>query len=117
MHNRLKFAAMTLAVIVAVTCLAASQEAQDRLNWLSQQLNLTDAQKTKLQPILQHEAQQMRAVDNNSSLTQDQKHAQFRHIHQSYQPKIQAILTPEQRQKLAQMKQEYQKRMTEETWP
>jgi Spy/CpxP family protein refolding chaperone len=43
----------------------------------------------------------MRAVNENASLSQDQKHAQMKQIHQSFQPQIQAVLTPEQQQKLA----------------
>ena len=56
----------------------------ERLKWLSQQLNLTEDQKKQLKPILAGEFKQMRAV--------------------------QAILTPEQQQKFAQMKEEAKER-------
>ena len=117
MRNRVKLAAMIFAAVVALTCWAVSQDAQDHMNWLSRQLNLTDNQQAQLQPILQDEAQKMRAVYNDSSLSGEQKRSQFRQIYQSHQPQIQAILTPEQRQKLAAKKREYQQRMTEEPWP
>ena len=45
----------------------------ERLEWLSQQLNLTEDQKKQLKPILAGEFKQMRAVGEDVSLTQDQK--------------------------------------------
>ena len=45
----------------------------ERLKWLSQQLNLTKDQKNQLKPILAGEFKQMRAVGEDVSLTQDQK--------------------------------------------
>ena len=64
-------------------------------------LNLTDEQKAKLRPILQEENQQMEAVRNDSSMNQEQKVAKANEIRQTASPKIKAILTPEQLQKLA----------------
>jgi Spy/CpxP family protein refolding chaperone len=117
MRNRAKFTAMIFAVIVAATSWAASQVDQDILGWMSHQLNLTDSQQAKLQPILHEETQKIKAVYDDTSLPGDEKHAQYRQIHQSYQPQIQAILTPEQQKKLAKKKEEYRQRMTEEPWP
>jgi hypothetical protein len=45
----------------------------ERLEWLSQHLNLTEDQKKQLKPILAGEFKQMRAVGEDVSLTQDQK--------------------------------------------
>lgn len=84
--------------------------AQDRLDWFSRRLNLTADQKTKLLPILQSENQQMKAVVDNSSLTQDQRHDQIVKIHQSTDPQIESVLTPEQRQKFAQLKEQGKER-------
>ncbi len=64
-------------------------------------LNLTDEQKAKLRPILQEENQQMEAVRNDSSMTQEQKVAKANEIRQTASPKIRAVLTPEQLQKLS----------------
>ena len=134
MRSRWKFVA-TLAVVVAAVCWVPAQTygtgsplqdqgsmmgqqamhapgAQNRLNWLSQQLNLSDSQKTQLQPILQNEEQQMMQVHSNSSLSQEQKRDQMMQIHHSYQSQINSVLTPEQRQKLAQLQeQQRQKHM------
>ena len=42
----------------------------ERLEWLSQQLNVTEDQKKQLKPILAGELKQMRAVGEDASLTQ-----------------------------------------------
>jgi Spy/CpxP family protein refolding chaperone len=69
-------------------------------------LNLTDEQKTKLRPIITEENQQMEALRNDNSMTQEQKIAKANQIRADASPKIKAILTPEQLQKLAELQQE-----------
>jgi protein CpxP len=81
-----------------------------RLRWLSQHLNLTEDQKKQLKPILAGEFKQMRAVGDDASLTQDQKREKMKRIHEASRPQVQAILTPEQQQKFAQMKEEAKER-------
>src|SRR3984893_17554202 len=85
----------------------------ERLKWLSQHLNLTKDQKKQLQPILADEFKQMRAVGEDASLTQDQKREKMKQIHEASRPQVQAILTPEQQQKFAQMKEEGKERRGE----
>ena len=85
----------------------------ERLKWLSQQLNLTEDQKKQLKPILAGEFKQMRAVGEDVSLTQDQKREKMKQIHEASRPQVQAILTPEQQQKFAQMKEEAKERSGE----
>lgn len=82
----------------------------ERLKWLSQQLSLTEDQKKQLKPILAGEFKQMRAVGEDASLTQDQKREKMKQIHEASRPQVQAILTPEQQQKFAQMKEEAKER-------
>jgi len=76
------------------------------LQILSEKLNLSEDQKAKLRPLLQDEAQQMRAVRDDSSLSQEQKRAKIKSIHESFQPQINGVLTPEQQAKWKQMKEE-----------
>ena len=64
-------------------------------------LGLTEEQKTKLRPIIADENQQMEAVRNDSSLSTEQKVAKANQIRETASPKIRAVLTPEQLQKLA----------------
>src|SRR6202048_4960983 len=82
----------------------------ERLEWLSQQLNLTVDQRKQLKPILAGEFKQMRAVGEDASLTQGQKGEEMKQIHEASRPQVQAILTPEQQQKFAQMKGEAKER-------
>ena len=72
-------------------------------------LNLTDDQKQKIQPILQSEVQQMKPVRNDSSLSADQKQAKMQGIRDSANSQIAPILTPDQQKKFAAMKEEHAK--------
>jgi Spy/CpxP family protein refolding chaperone len=79
----------------------------ERLEWLSWHLNLTEDQKKQLKPILAGEFNQMRATDSRS------KARKMKQIHEASRPQVQAILTPEQQQKFAQMKEEAKERRGE----
>ncbi len=81
-------------------------DADQHLQMLSEKLNLTDDQKAKLKPILQDQMQQMKAVREDSSLSQEQKRAKMKSIHESLHDQINAVLTPEQQAKFKQMRQE-----------
>jgi protein CpxP len=85
-------------------------QAEDRLRRMSKELNLTDDQKEKIRPILQEEAQQSKSVQSDSSLTDQQRRKKMREIHKTYEPQVQAVLTPEQRDKLKNMKHEGRER-------
>ena len=69
-------------------------------------LNLTEDQKAKLRPIIADENQQMEALRNDNSMSQAQKIDKANQIRAQASPKIKAILTPEQLQKLAQIQQD-----------
>jgi len=77
------------------------------LEWLSKELNLTDDQKAKVRPILEDEGKQMKAVREDSSLSQEQKHDKMRQIHEAAHSQINELLTPEQQQKFAQLKEQH----------
>jgi Spy/CpxP family protein refolding chaperone len=82
------------------------ESADQHLQMLSEKLNLTDEQKAKLKPILQDQMQQMKAVREDSSLSEEQKRAKMKPIHESLHDQINAVLTPEQQAKFKQMRQE-----------
>ena len=82
------------------------ESADQHLQMLSEKLNLTDDQKAKLKPIFEDEMQQMKAVRDDSSLSQEQKRAKMKSIHESFHDKINAVLTPEQQAKFKQLRQE-----------
>ena len=87
------------------------------LRWLGEQLNLTADQKAKLRPILMQEGQQIRAVRQNSSIPTEQKMEKVKAIHQSYQPQMNAILTPEQQEKYKQLEKEAQEARQQRATP
>jgi len=109
-----KLSVIPLLFGLLLTAVAQDQSsAQAKLQQLSAQLNLTPDQKEKLKPILQDEAQQMQTVRDDTSLTKQQKWSKSREIQQSFQPKVNAVLTPEQQDKLKQMKQQAIQQMRE----
>ena len=78
----------------------------ERLKWLSQQLNLTEDQKKELKPILAGEFKHNES-GGRRRITDSRPKAR---IHEASRPQVQAILTPEQQQKFAQMKEEAKER-------
>jgi periplasmic protein CpxP/Spy len=84
----------------------AAPTVDQQLQRLSDKLNLTDDQKTKLKPILQDQMDQMKAVRDDTSLTPEQKRAKMKSTHASVNDQINAVLTPEQQVKYKQMQQE-----------
>jgi len=76
------------------------------LNWLDQQLNLTEDQMAKLRPILMEEGQQMKGVRQENSLSSDQKQNKLKEIHKTFEPRINAVLTPKQQDKYKRLEQE-----------
>src|SRR5579885_838453 len=63
---------------------------------MAQALNLTDEQKSQIQPILQQQRQKLEALRNDNSLSQEQKREQFQQIREQTRSQINAILTPDQ---------------------
>jgi Spy/CpxP family protein refolding chaperone len=88
--------------------------AHQRMQELSEKLNLTDAQKTAVKSILANEANEIKAVHQDGSLSDEQKQAKTKEIRDSGREKINAMLTPEQQKKFAEMKGEAGNRMREE---
>ena len=71
---------------------------------VAQQLNLTPQQKEKVLPILANEGPKVNAIKNDNTLSKMQKMQQIRAIHQQTDPQMKAILSPEQYQKLKQIR-------------
>ena len=72
---------------------------------IDQELQLTDDQKQKISGVVDEENRQIESVRSDNSLTMDQKQQKVLGIRQAGSPKIKAILTPEQLQKLAAIQQ------------
>ena len=80
---------------------AQSNQAQGQERSIEDELQLTPDQKQKIAAIVDDENKQIVAVRDDTSLSMDQKMQKARAIRQAGAPKIKAVLTPEQLQKLA----------------
>lgn len=112
----LRFSTLTILVVLSACLLLGGQKAlapqaapatrhaatgaDAHLQMLSQKLNLTDDQKAELKPLLQAQEQQLKAVYGDTSLSQEQKAAKKKALHESFLEQINAVLTPEQQAKL-----------------
>lgn len=92
---------------------AAQRPARDFLQELSEKLNLTDAQKAAIKPILATEANELKAVHQDGSLSNEQKQAKIKEIRDNSREKINALLTTEQQKLFAEMKDQAGSRMRE----
>ena len=83
---------------------------------LSERLNLTDAQKAKIKPLLEEQHKQMMALRQDTSMTREERMAKFQQIHKQTFEKIHPILTSEQQKQLHQMQQMWQQRRGRGGW-
>jgi Spy/CpxP family protein refolding chaperone len=97
-------ASIAMLALLTSTSFAQKAGAMAKAQAIAQQLNLTPQQKEKVLPILIDEAPKVQAIKNDNSLSRMQKMQQLRAIHQQSDPKMKAILTPEQYQKLQQIR-------------
>lgn len=80
---------------------------------MSEELGLTDAQKTQLKGIHEQQRAKARELHENTSLTREQKMEQMQALRDSTKTQVQGVLTPEQQTKLSQMKAQRKQRMQE----
>jgi len=79
--------------------------AGDRLKMLAEKLNLTDAQTAAIKPIFATEANDIKAVWQDNSLSKEQKQGKMFDIRKAANEKINTTLTPEQQAKWAELKE------------
>lgn len=82
----------------------AGQHAGKRLAKLADALGLTAAQKAQIRPIVTDAARKARAVRQDAGLSPEARKAQLKAIRKDSMRQMAAILTPEQKQKLAAMR-------------
>ncbi len=87
------------------------EQARDRLKMLAEKLNLTEAQTAAIKPIFAAEANDIKAVWQDNSLSKEQKQSKMADIRKSTREKINAILTPEQQTKFAESKEPAERMM------
>lgn len=74
-----------------------------RLQHMTKQLNLSDAQQQQIKPILENEAKQMDTLHADSSLSQQDRMSKMMQIRQDTSSQIKPILNSDQQQKYEQM--------------
>ena len=77
--------------------------ADQRLQRMTQALNLTEDQQAKIKPILENEMTQMQSLRSDTSLSQDDRMAKMKQIRESSASQINPILTPDQQKQYAEM--------------
>ncbi len=70
-------------------------------------LNLTDDQKAQMKKIHEGAKSQIEAINNDSSLSADQKQAKIQAIHRNTHKQTEAVLTPSQRQTMRAWRQSH----------
>ena len=103
----LSFAVFTTPHIAQAAPSAPGNHGGGKLKKLSNELKLTDAQKAQLRPILMGAHQQAEAIKRDTTLTPEVRKTKMRELGRSTRQQMQAILTPEQREKLKTIRQEH----------
>src|SRR6266513_3550499 len=103
-YIRLFTAALCFGAFVLPAATSSAQNKAAKLQAIAQQLDLTPQQKVKVLPILADEGPKVNAIKNDNSLAKMQKVQQLRAIHQQTDPQMKAILSPEQYQKLKEIR-------------
>ena len=105
-YTHLVTSALSVAIfaLMAPPSFAQTAGAMSKAQAIAQQLSLTPQQKEKILPILAAEVPKVHAIKNDNSLSTMQKMQQLRVIHQQTDPQMKAILSPEQYQKLRQIR-------------
>lgn len=85
---------------------AKGDRIQHRVEMMKERLNLTDDQARQIEQIFRDAYQQGQAERQNGQVDREAMRARHQKIHEQ----IQSILTPEQREKLEQMKKEHRGR-------
>jgi Spy/CpxP family protein refolding chaperone len=80
---------------------------------LAKKLNLTDDQKQQFRKIHQDTMQQAKTIRSDSSLSDEQKRDKLQQLHKQAHQQMFAVLTPEQKDHLKQLREERRKEMQE----
>jgi Spy/CpxP family protein refolding chaperone len=77
--------------------------ADERLQRMTKQLSLTEAQQQQIKPILENEAKQMQTLREDSSLSQDDRRTKMMQIRQESSTQIKPILNADQQKQYEEM--------------
>ena len=117
MKNHLKFLPLCLTLAFAVVPVLKAQSddsakpAHERggrrgpnIEMLAEKLGLTAEQKEKIAPILKQQEEQMQAIRKDDSLSREQKMEKAKTVREDGQKAIEALLTPDQVKKFAELR-------------
>jgi len=85
----------------------AMHEKRGEQNAMMANLNLTDDQKAQIKQIHEGTRSKVEAVNNDSSLSADQKQAKIRDIRRDTHEQVKKVLTPEQRKQFEENMREH----------
>jgi protein CpxP len=91
------------------------QDPAQRTKELTKHLNLTSDQQTKVLDIFQSEHTQMESLHQDSSLSQQDRHAKMMDIHTGTNSQVRALLDPNQQKKWDEMQAKREQRMQNHT--
>jgi Spy/CpxP family protein refolding chaperone len=114
-HLVIPVLSLAIFALLSPTSFAQKGGAMSKAQAMAQQLSLTPQQKEKILPILAAEVPKVNAIKNDNSLSTMQKMQQLRAIHQQTDPQMKAILSPEQYQKLRQIRAQQIREATQGT--
>ena len=89
----------------------------ERVKMLTERLNLTPEQQTKVRTIMEDQQKEMTALRENTSMTEQERRSKMQEIHRNGMEQVRSILTPEQQQKMQQMHQNMEHRGEHENGP
>lgn len=85
--------------------------ADQRIQMLNKQLNLTSDEQAKIKPILEDEQKKMEDLRNDSTLSRQDRFQKMREIHEGADKQIRSNLDDSQQKKFDDMQKQQQKRM------
>jgi hypothetical protein len=118
-HTHLVISVLSVAMfaLIGPASFAQKGDAMSKAQAMAQQLSLTPQQKEKILPILASEVPKLQHIRNDNSLSTTQKMQQLKAIHQQTDPQMKAILSPEQYQKLKQLRAQQIREATQSKSP
>ena len=93
------------------------QEKRGDHNAMMANLNLTDDQKAQIKQIHEGTRSKIEAVNNDSSLSADQKQAKIHELRRDTHEQVKKVLTPEQRKQFEENMREHRETKQQQTPP
>ena len=85
------------------------EEMRENLKKMAKELNLTADQKSKIEAIHQQTHEALKALHDDTTLNEEQKHAKAKELRKSMEEQVHAILTPEQQAKAKELREKHGK--------